>query len=178
MEDRSKTRTQTILVVMKVLCWLAFAGLMLNAGGTLFSYVLSLFNPEAARGIYPGVDLYTLSQVDFKHYTAGVLLRASVSAMKGYVFFVMIEILTKVNLANPFTMEVAVNLEKMSYLALGAWLVSVIQSAHRSWVIDNTGWHLQEFYSGEFFLMAGLMYIISKVFKRGVELQDEKDLTV
>ncbi len=178
MEDRSKSRTQTILVVMNVLCWLAFFGLMLDTGGTLFSYVLSLFNPEAARGMYPGVDLYTLSQVDFKHYTAGVLLRASVSGLKGYVFYVMIQVLNTVNLANPFTMPVAVNLQKMSYLALAAWALGVIQSAHSSWVMDNTGWKLQEFYSAEFFLMAGLVYIISQVFKRGVELQEEKELTV
>ncbi len=178
MEERSKTRTQTILVVMNVLCWIAYVGLMINAGAFLVVYIFTLFKPEAAHGFYGGVDLYDLSQTDFRHYSIGVLLRAAVPAMKGYVFFVMIQVLSKVNLANPFTMEVAVNLEKMSYLALGAWLVSVIQVAHSNWLVDNTGWHMEGFDASEFFLVAGLLYIISKVFKRGVELQEEKDLTV
>jgi hypothetical protein len=44
-----------------------------------------------------------------------------------------------------------------------------VQDFHISWIGEN---------AGEFLFMAGLVFIISPIFKRGVELQSENELTV
>ena len=90
----------------------------------------------------------------------------------------VIKTISKMNLANPFKMEVANKLEKISYVLLGTWLVALLSSAHSSWLLKITGEKYGNEISGEFIFVAGLVFIISQVFKRGVEIQSENELTV
>ena len=79
---------------------------------------------------------------------------------------------------NPFKIEVAWILEKVSYVLLGIWLLDTLSNVHSSWVLKQTGVLPGDWDAGEFLFMAGLVFIISQVFKRGVEIQAENDLTV
>ncbi len=83
---------------------------------------------------------------------------------------------------NPFTMEVARSLEKISYILLNIWILGFIASTFSFWltnqneILPNS---LQEALGSKGFLfMAGLLFIVSQIFKRGVELQSENELTV
>ncbi|RYY11044.1 MAG: DUF2975 domain-containing protein, partial [Chitinophagaceae bacterium] len=49
---------------------------------------------------------------------------------------------------------------------------------YTSWLLKKTGQLYGSLLSGEFIFMVGLVYIISKIFKRGVEIQTENDLTI
>jgi len=75
-------------------------------------------------------------------------------------------------------MDVARKLEKISYVLFGTWLVEMLYGAHMSWMMKLTGETFGTLDSGGFIFMAGLVFIISQVFKRGVEIQAENDLTV
>ena len=86
--------------------------------------------------------------------------------------------LSKMSLMNPFKMEVAQKLEKISHLLFGTWIVGMLGSAHSAWLMKLTGQLYGNWVSGEFIFMAGLVFIISQVFKRGVEIQSENELTV
>ena len=79
---------------------------------------------------------------------------------------------------NPFTTEVVSRLEKISYYAFGIWLVTMHYNAHTAWLMKKTGELNGNFISGEFILMVGLVYIFSQVFKRGVEIQSDNELTI
>lgn len=79
---------------------------------------------------------------------------------------------------NPFKMEVAHTLERISYVLFGTWVVGKVGNAYTGWLLKITGELFGSWVSGEFVLMAGLVYIISQVFKRGVEIQNENELTV
>jgi hypothetical protein len=81
-------------------------------------------------------------------------------------------------LSNPFTIGVARQLESLSFISLGIWIIGKAGKAHSSWLMKRAGAFQTEFESGEFLFMAGLVFIISQVFKRGVELQSENELTV
>lgn len=178
MEIKTKTRTEQILTVMNVLAWVAFIGLMIKAGAILISYGVSCVNPEAAINLYREQNLYSLRQFSFWHYTSTVSFMITLSGMKAIILYLVIKILSKVNLVNPFTTEVAQKLEMISYVLLGIWIVSVLNNAHNHWLLKRTGEPQGDMASGEFLFMAGLVFIISQVFKRGVEIQSENDLTV
>jgi Protein of unknown function (DUF2975) len=163
---------------MYILAWVAFIGLMIKAGAILISYGVSCVNPEAASNLYKGMDLYPLRQYSFWHYTRTISFMVAISGMKAFVLFLVIKTLSKVNLMNPFTIEVARNIERISYVLLTIWIIAILDNAQNGWMLKRTGIILEGWDSGEFIFIAGLVFIISQVFKRGVELQSENDLTV
>ena len=83
------------------------------------------------------------------------------------------------NIYNSF---VSRQISLISYYTLSIGLLSYIarQSAknllHRGFVIDN----LNQFWadSQAFILMAAVVYVIATIFKKGIEIQNENDLTV
>lgn len=178
MEVKTNSKTGQILEIMYVLAWVAFIGLMIEAGAIVISYVISGANPEAARNLYRGLDFYPLRQYSFWHYTRSVSFLIAISGLKAFVLFLVIKTLSKVNLMNPFTIEVARIIEKISYVLLAIWIIAILNNAQSSWLLKRTGIFMEERDTGEFIFMAGLVFIISQVFRRGVELQSENELTV
>lgn len=159
-EVKTNTRTKQILVVMHILTWIAFIGLCVQTGAILISYGVSRVNGEGAK------DLFSVSFI------------AALSGMKAYVLYLVIKALSKVNLVTPFKIEVVRILEKMSYVLFGCWIISILNNAYASGSLKSIAIIQQGWSNEEFIFMAGIVFIISQVFKRGVEIQSENDLTV
>ena len=175
---KSETRTKQILSVMHVLTWIAFIGLMIKTGALLVAYGVSYVNPEAARNLYLGLDLYKLREASFWQYTQVVSFWVAFSGLKAYVLFLVISALSEINLVNPFTLKVTRILEKISHVLIGLWLVAVLYNAQSGWMEKRSGIVQEEWAVEGFFFMAGLVFIIAQIFKRGVEIQTENELTV
>jgi hypothetical protein len=174
----AKTRTAQILIVMKIVAWIAFIGFSIEAGSIFISYLVSLGNPEGARNIYNGINLLSLQQYDFSYYSAMVSYLFAIAAMKSTIWCMVIGVLSKINLSNPFTMEVALKLQGISYILLGTAIVSVLHNSSGKWLSKHTGDFYGTATTEEYLFMAGLVFIISQIYKRGVELQSENELTV
>jgi len=177
-EIKTNTKTEQILTVMYFITWCAFIGILIQTGVILLSYGVSWVNPQAAMDLYEGLDLHTLRQFNVWHYTQAVSFMVALSAMKAYILFLVIQALSKVNLMNPFTIEVAKKLETISSVLFGVWLVSVLNNSHARWLLKTTGIVHETSGAEEYIFIAGLVFIISQVFKRGVEIQSENELTV
>lgn len=173
-----KSKTQTILVIMNVLAWITFIGLMIKAGAILVSFVMTLFNPDAAKNLYNGENLYDLRQTLFVQYLNMVSFNIALPAMEAYTAYLIIMVLSKIKLTNPFTAEVAAILERISYVIFGTWIVAMIHNAHTSWLMKKVPGLQEEMISGEFIFLAGVVFVIAQIFKRGVEIQSENELTV
>jgi hypothetical protein len=178
MKPKQQTKTEQVLKVMPILAWMAFIGFTIEAGAILVSYVVSCVNPVGAKNLYRGLNLYDLRQFNFWDYTLSVSFLVALLIMKSFVAYLVIKTLSKFNLKNPFSMEVARRLEKISYVAFGTWLITMLSNVYTSWLMKITGKLYGNWLSGEFIFMVGLVFIISQVFKRGVEIQFENDLTV
>jgi hypothetical protein len=91
-------------------------------------------------------------------------------------------LLLKLDLSKPFNSYVSSKILQISYFTLSIGLLSYIarESAknlqHRGYEIDQ----LDQFWvdSQAFILMAAIVYVIATIFKKGIELQNENDLTV
>ncbi len=178
MKFKTKTRTEGVLTIMHILAWLAFIGFSIKAGAMLISYGVSCFNSDGTKNLYMGLNLYNLSQLSFWHYTLFVFLRVSILVMKAYAFFLAIRIMMKVNMVNPFKIEVARIIQKIGIVLLLTWFIAIAANAHTDWLLKTTGELHGDWVATDFIFMAGLVFIISQVFKRGVEIQSENDLTV
>ena len=88
----------------------------------------------------------------------------------------------KMDLSKPFNDFVAKQISQISYFTLSIGVLSYVarQSAknliHHGFVTDN----LDQFWadSQAFIIMGAVIYIIATIFKKGVEIQNENDLTV
>ena len=172
------TRTEHILKVMLVLTWLAYIGVIIKTGAILISYGVSYFNPQASLNLYMGLNLNPLRELNFWYYTCTVSFIVATLAMKAFVLSLVIKVLSKVNLMNPFKIEVANTLEKISQVLLGIWVVAFLNNSYMGWLLKSTGIEQEQLATEEFIFVAGLVFIISQIFKRGVEIQSENELTV
>ena len=173
-----KTKTERILTAMNIVCWIAFIGLCIQAGGILVSYGVSTANPGAAKHLFDKLDLYNLEQFDFWHYTLIIFFKAAIYALEAYVAYLLIKVLSTIKLSNPFTMEVAVMLEKISYFLFGTWVIAIFYSLHITWLAERVAGLDKNYNSEEFIFMAAVVFVISQIFKKGVEIQSENELTV
>ena len=84
----------------------------------------------------------------------------------------------KFDLNYPFNEKTASLITQMSHYALGIGVVAIIAESYADRIMRQ-GIDLQIDWGAEQFLFfAGIIYIIALVFKKGVEIQNENELTI
>ncbi|MBS1681331.1 MAG: DUF2975 domain-containing protein [Bacteroidetes bacterium] len=167
---------------LHIVAWVIFVGLCIEAGGLLVNAVVSIYKPEWVQNLYQKLDLsemYNRSKWTFFLMYTMIL---AVSFMKAELFYRVAMLMHKIDLSKPFNVWVSEQILKISYstLFIGLFSYSAKQTAknlqHRGYTIAQ----LHQFWeaSQAFILMAAVIYIIALIFKKGVELQNENDLTV
>jgi len=162
--------------------WLIFVGLSIEAGGLVVNFFFSLYKPEFVQNLYQKLDLtemYKNSRLAFFGIYSFIL---TISILKACLFYIVIRLMHKMDLSKPFNSFVAKQISQISYFTLSIGLLSYIarQSAknlmHHGFVTGN----LNQFWadSQAFILMGAVIYIIATIFKKGVDIQNENDLTV
>lgn len=171
-----------IFTILHVIAWLIFVALCIEAGALIVNFVFSVFKPEVVGNLYQKLDLsilYKQSQLVFYGMYSFVLF---ISVLKALLFYVVIELLLKLDLTSPFSSFVSNKISKISHYVFSIGILSFIarQIANslqlQGYQIDK----LSQFWvdSSAFILMSAIIYIISVIFKRGIEIQTENELTV
>lgn len=171
-------KTQQILNIMKFLFWAIFIGLLIKAGSMIFTFGMAITKPEGASNLYLGLDLSQLraaSKWEFIH--VGTLLVFTIG-LQAYIAYLVIKITEAGNLAHPFTQAIADLITKISHTALGVGILSLIAAGYCERLVKNGISIPLTWGAKEFLFLAGVIFIISKVFQKGVEIQTENELTV
>jgi hypothetical protein len=179
---KEKWVNQPSLMLITVVIWSIFIGLCIQAGALLFTFVYSLFNPVVSQNLYEGLNLSALREQNIWYYGGVLSIVLFIAGQKAYLFFLMIKIFLKINLIQPFSREVSKLISSISYVALEIGAGIIIASGIFKWM-QVRGYELDrvpQMMGGgfEFLLMAALLIAIGMVFKRGVEIQEENELTV
>ena len=167
---------------LHVVAWIIFVGLSIEAGGLIVNFVFSIYKPEFVQNLYQKLDLSTMYNRSAQAFFGMYSFILVVAILKAYLFYIVIMLMLKVNLSKPFNSAVAEQITKISYFTLSIGLISYIarQTAktlmHRGYEVDG----LNQFWadSQAYILMAALIYVIATIFTKGVEIQNENDLTV
>lgn len=178
-----KTKTDLILTAMKVIFWVVFIGLCIKTGALIISFIVSLaVNPEAANNLYYGLNLLDLQNANQRDYINIASLIIFISAIKTYLAFLVLKIFSKINFEKPFTDATTILITKISHIALGVGIVVIIAHNYGESLLQNgnTISNFQDYLgdSSEFLFLAGIIFIISLIFKKGIDLQTENELTV
>lgn len=176
---KSEISTTVVLKVMNILFWIVFVGLCIKAGSLLTSLVVSMYNPIAITKVYMGLNLSELLNHDKVDYILTMSLVISISIMKAIIAYWVVKISLKLNLVKPFNEKVLAYIINISYMALFTGIL-----AHLARNYTKGLWHRHsikipiEWNEGEILFFAGIIFIIAQVFKKGLELQTENELTV
>jgi ABC-type multidrug transport system fused ATPase/permease subunit len=176
-----KIKTETILTVSKFLAFLGVIGYSILWASQLTTLVASFINPEWAKRTYEvNLTLFSIREHNTGYYVCAMCLGIAASFLKALIWYLVFDLLQKLKLQTPFSMEVEKKLERIAYLLLGVWIVSsIFWKIYLYYLSKETGIQLPANNSGdEYLFMAGIIYIISQVFKRGIEIQEENQLTV
>lgn len=174
--------TRFIFQVLHVIAWIFFVGLCIEAGGIIVNFVFSIYNPEFVSKLYQKLDLselYNRSKwIFFSMYSFIIVI----ALLKVLLFYTVIMLLLKLDLSKPFSSFVSTQISQISYYTLSIGIMCLI-AAQSTKNLDHHGYLVERLYQfwndGQaFILMSAVVYVISTIFKKGVELQKENDLTV
>ncbi len=167
---------------LHIVAWVIFVGLCIDAGGLIVNFIFSLYKPEFVQNLYQKLDLsemYNRSKWAFFGMYSFILV---ISILKACLFYLVIILISKLDLSKPFNSFVSEQIARISYFTFSIGLVSYIGSQtaknllHHGYEIDA----LNPFWadSQAFILMAAVIYVIATIFSKGIELQQENDLTI
>nr|WP_321227885.1 DUF2975 domain-containing protein [uncultured Psychroserpens sp.] len=167
---------------LKIVAWIIFIGLCIEAGGLIVNFIFSMYNPEFVQNLYQKLDLsemYQRSKWAFFSMYSFILI---ISIIKALLFYKVIVLVTKIDLSKPFNQFVSRQISQISYYTFSIGLLSYIarQTAknlqHYGYSIDT----LNQFWadSQAFILMSAVIYVIATIFSKGVEYQEELEETV
>lgn len=177
----SKTNS-FVFWALYVVAWLIFVGLSIEAGGLVVNFFFSLYKPEFVQNLYQKLDLinmYRDSKLAFFGIYSFILI---IAILKACLFYIVIRLMHKMDLSKPFSAFVAKQISQISYYTLSIGLLSHIARElsknlmHHGFITNN----LNQFWtdSQAFIIMGAVIYIIATIFKKGVEIQTENELTV
>lgn len=175
---------QNILVfkIMTVLAWIIFVGLSIEAGGLLVNFIYSLFKPEVVKYLYNKLDLSEMYNRNKEVFVMMYSFILVIAILKSILFYKVIQLTFKLDLAKPFSSFVASKIMTIGYFTLSIGLLSYVAKKIVQ-TLMNLGYTIDQLNpywvdSQAYILMSAVIYIIATIFNRGIELQTENDSTI
>ncbi len=181
-----KISTKQILNILYAVAWIIFIGLSIDAGGFIVNTFYTLFiNPEGSSYFWNHIDLASLYQFNQSHFVTLTSLMTIVAVLKAILFYLIIKIIhnKKLNLVKPFNKEVNRFIFSLAYLAIGiglfaSWGTHFSENMIQQGVAIPAIQHLKISGGDVWVFMGVVLLVIAYVFKRGIEIQNENELTV
>ena len=175
-------RNNLVFIGLQIVSWVIFIGLCIEAGAIMVNFVFSLFKPEFVGKLYQKLDLSQMYNTSKMVYFGMYGFILAISILKAYLFYVVTMLLHNLDMLKPFSSYVAGKIKILSYITLNIGILSLIarevtrSMEHYGLESDKVNQFWED--GSAFLLMAAVIYVIATIFSRGVEIQNENDLTV
>jgi hypothetical protein len=182
-----KITTNQMMKVLQVLSWIIFLGLCIEAGGIVVNTFITLFiNPLGVKIFWEGADyLSSLYAFDYGHFLVIAIIMVIVVILKTIMFYVIVKLFTdkKLNIDKPFSTALGRFILNICYLTLGIGLFSQAGFKYSLWLakqglatadLQSLGIAGQDVW----LFMTIVLFVILQIVKKGIEIQNENDLTV
>ncbi|MDQ8004027.1 MAG: DUF2975 domain-containing protein [Pedobacter sp.] len=180
MEKQNKT--QLILKIMNVLFWIVFIGLCIKTGTSIFALYTIVTNDGLHEVVHIGSNPFEKLNLSIPYFMPIGIIYIIIALLKTYIAYLVIKISTGFSISSPFTTTTSRLITKISHVALAAgifqlsvhsYYASLFDDEQKATILAN---HFGE--GGELLFLAGIIFIIAQVFKRGLEIQSENELTI
>lgn len=181
-----KIGSKQILLILHILSWMIFVGVSIEAGGFITNTIrVYFFNPAIAKHFWNHTNFEPLYQYDSVLFLIQTGLICIASILKALLFYTIIKLFidNKIDLDKPFNTDVNKFLFNMSYLCFGVGIFSNWGANHSKWLfqkgIKMPAIDAMTIDGGDVWIFMGIvLIIIAFIFKRGIELQNENELTI
>lgn len=174
--------TKQVLKILEIITWIIFIWLCVDAGSFIFNGIYSkYFNPNAA-------DYFRLTELyhhDIGHFLVILLFMTIVGTLKAILFYLIVKLFWKKKFdpEHPFNKELNTFLYLVAWISLGIGLFSAWGVKYAAWISDK-GLNMPDMAilrldgAGVWLFMCVILFIIATIFKRGIEIQTENELTI
>lgn len=183
MEFRITTRQ--VLQLMLILSWILFIGLCIEAGLFITHAIMTLVSPGTVQHLWQEADLSALFNTNQNHYFVVLTIQSIITVLEALLFYQVIRLLMRKDLrfAQPFNAPVRRCINVVTYISFLIALFSSGGARFVGWLrssgISMPDTHDLKLGGGDvWLLMTVILFVIGQVFKRGIELQTENELTV
>jgi hypothetical protein len=167
---------------LHIVAWIIFIGLCIEAGGLIINFIFSIYNPDLVGNLYQKLDLREVYARSTWAYFCIFSLILTIAILKAHLFYVVIRLVSTIDLEKPFNKSVSKQISSISYytFAVGIFCYLGRQSAHNLLHKGSEFNNVSHFWSDyqAFILMAAVIYVIASIFKRGIEIQSDNELTI
>lgn len=182
-----KITTNQLLKVLQILSWIIFIGLCIEAGGIVVNTIITLFiNPHGVENFWEGTAyLSSLYTFDHGHFFVITFTMSIVAVLKAIMFYDIVKLFVdkKLNISQPFSIGLRRFMLRMSSLALSIGLFSYVGFTYSNWLTrqglqaaDLQSMHIAG--ADVWLFMAVILFVIVQIVKKGIEIQNENDLTI
>jgi hypothetical protein len=181
-----KIENKQILKFLSISIWIAFIVMFIVLLVQVFLFILGLFT-EIPSLTYVSLDflrvntklIQKLRHSNLLSYIGFWILTLTITFLKFKIIEYLKDIFMNLNLQSPFIREVVELIEKISYTLFIIIFIEGIQSIYNPMVFSGLGKVKHHFtVNFNYLFLVGVIFIISQIFKRGIELQEENELTV
>lgn len=171
--------TSFIMKAMHVIFWIIFIGLCIKTGAILYSYFVSLaINPIASQNLYMGLNLSGLHAFSIYHYSMVVISLIMLTGLKAYIAYMVVRIFMEMKIEKPFSEGVNRIISKISAITFWTAIMAIGAHVYCEWLMEANMLIPINWAHEEMLFFAGVIYIIATIFRKGIELQSENELTV
>lgn len=180
-----KNKTSLALILLKILSWILFIGLCLQAGIFLFNVIIAFFQPIEINKFWMTNGLRSLYAANQSHFITLTSLMTIVAVLKALLFYIIVKIFhdKRINFECPFQLPLGNHLSLIAYLTLGIGLFSAWAENFVNWLIaqniEMPSLQTLEVEGADIWLfMCVILFVVAQIFKKGIEIQSENELTV
>ncbi|MBC5862536.1 DUF2975 domain-containing protein [Flavobacterium turcicum] len=179
-------KTNFVFKVLQVVSWIIFVGLCIQAGGFIFNTVFTLmFNPAGASKFWTEVDLAALYHFNQSYYVTLTVLMCIVSVLKSVLFYTIVLVFhsKKIDLAQPFNDSLKKFIDLVASISFGIGLFSLWGAGFTKNLIQD-GLQMPNvadlsFGGGDvWWFTSVILLVIGQIIKKGIEMQQENELTI
>lgn len=179
-------KTDYIFKALNVVSWIIFVGVCIEAGVFIVTaFVTLLFNPDGADKFWMEVNLSELYSYNLSHYITIISLMIIVAVMRALMFYLIVKVFhdKKLNLSQPFNKSVRLFILNMAYLALGIGLFSFWGTKFSEGLVAQ-GVQVPDIQylrlggADVWLFMGVVLLVIAQIFRKGIEIQNENELTI
>ncbi len=180
------TKTSLFLKVLHVISWIIFIGVCFEAGALITQTIVTLwYTPAGANRFWKPVDLTGLYHFNQTYYVTLTSIMIIVAVMRAWMFYLIVKIFSenKINLSQPFNEGMKLFIERLAYFAIGIGLFSYWGAKFTENLVTQgvtmPGLQYLRIAGADVWLFMGvILLIITQFFKKGIDIQNENDLTV
>ena len=178
--------TNHILKALLILSWIIFIGLCIDAGTVLFHTFFSMAqNPVGAGLFWNKADMSALYSYDKGYFFVVSIFMIIVTIFRALMFYLILRIFynKQLSFSAPFNRHTVRFIFNIALVTLTIGIFSRSGASYAAW-LEGKGVNMPDIEylrlsgSDAWLFMSVTLFIIGHIFKKGVEIQTENDLTV